>query len=299
MTGVPRHIAKHRLNIREGCLPVRQKKRGQAPERNKAICEEVKKLDGTTLQFKSMTSGRYLSAEHGGGSIIVANRTSAKIELDGIAVTESSQQRKDIDKMREKPVIREEEVVESKEVITNLQSYDDNNGGKIDMANYESVHNNVSYANKLSNDMQMDELFFVPSTLNDNGKEVVLFKEELVKEGECGGRFGLKDIVIDAEANKEKVTQGKRNNDRSEKPPSKHEKIWNVGKENVTEIRKSANKYDVLVDKDNDDCNMDPFIDKRLIWAAIERMENENSDEDDVFESQNQAVNSLIIDEVV
>nr|GEV27383.1 reverse transcriptase domain-containing protein [Tanacetum cinerariifolium] len=44
MTGVPRHIAKHRLNVREGCLPVRQKKRGQAAERNKAISEEVKKL---------------------------------------------------------------------------------------------------------------------------------------------------------------------------------------------------------------------------------------------------------------
>ncbi|GKD86038.1 hypothetical protein Tco_1357192 [Tanacetum coccineum] len=28
MTGVPRHIAEHMLNIREGCLPVRQKKRG-------------------------------------------------------------------------------------------------------------------------------------------------------------------------------------------------------------------------------------------------------------------------------
>ncbi|GKA71023.1 reverse transcriptase domain-containing protein [Tanacetum coccineum] len=44
MTGVPRHVAEHRLNIREGCLPVRQKKRGQAPERNKAICKEVEKL---------------------------------------------------------------------------------------------------------------------------------------------------------------------------------------------------------------------------------------------------------------
>ncbi|GKE84861.1 hypothetical protein Tco_1558603 [Tanacetum coccineum] len=44
MTGVPRHIAEHRLNVREGCFPVRQKKRGQAPERNKAICEEVEKL---------------------------------------------------------------------------------------------------------------------------------------------------------------------------------------------------------------------------------------------------------------
>nr|GEW90640.1 reverse transcriptase domain-containing protein [Tanacetum cinerariifolium] len=44
MTGVPRHIAEHRLNICEGCLPIRQKKKGQAPERNKAICEEVEKL---------------------------------------------------------------------------------------------------------------------------------------------------------------------------------------------------------------------------------------------------------------
>nr|GEV86048.1 reverse transcriptase domain-containing protein [Tanacetum cinerariifolium] len=44
MTGVPRHIVKHRLNVREGCLLVRQKKRGQAPEKNKAISKEVKKL---------------------------------------------------------------------------------------------------------------------------------------------------------------------------------------------------------------------------------------------------------------
>ncbi|GKA03323.1 hypothetical protein Tco_0676104, partial [Tanacetum coccineum] len=44
MTGVPRHIAEHRLNVREGCFPIRKKKRGQAPKRNKAICEEVEKL---------------------------------------------------------------------------------------------------------------------------------------------------------------------------------------------------------------------------------------------------------------
>ncbi|GJY43460.1 reverse transcriptase domain-containing protein [Tanacetum coccineum] len=44
MTGVPRHTAEHRLNVREGCSPIRQKKRGQAPERNKAIQEEVEKL---------------------------------------------------------------------------------------------------------------------------------------------------------------------------------------------------------------------------------------------------------------
>ncbi|GJR65944.1 reverse transcriptase domain-containing protein [Tanacetum coccineum] len=41
MTGVLRHIEEHRLNVREGCSPVRQKKRGQAADRNQAIHEEV------------------------------------------------------------------------------------------------------------------------------------------------------------------------------------------------------------------------------------------------------------------
>nr|GEW05819.1 reverse transcriptase domain-containing protein [Tanacetum cinerariifolium] len=44
MTGVSRSVAEHRLNIREGYSPVRQKKRGQAPERAKAIQAEVQKL---------------------------------------------------------------------------------------------------------------------------------------------------------------------------------------------------------------------------------------------------------------
>nr|GEW31798.1 reverse transcriptase domain-containing protein [Tanacetum cinerariifolium] len=44
MTDVPRHIAKHRLNVREGCFSVRQKKKGQATDRNQAIQEEVGKL---------------------------------------------------------------------------------------------------------------------------------------------------------------------------------------------------------------------------------------------------------------
>ncbi|GJZ71381.1 reverse transcriptase domain-containing protein [Tanacetum coccineum] len=44
MTGVPRHIAEHRLNVREGCQPIRQKKRGQSAERNIAINDEVSKL---------------------------------------------------------------------------------------------------------------------------------------------------------------------------------------------------------------------------------------------------------------
>nr|GEY03056.1 reverse transcriptase domain-containing protein [Tanacetum cinerariifolium] len=44
MTGVPRSIAEHRLNIRDGYSPVRQKKRGQAPKRVKARQAKVQKL---------------------------------------------------------------------------------------------------------------------------------------------------------------------------------------------------------------------------------------------------------------
>ncbi|GJX38983.1 reverse transcriptase domain-containing protein [Tanacetum coccineum] len=55
MTGIPRHIAKHKLIVREGCFPLRQKKRGQAPERNKAICEEVEKLVNTDFKYLNKT----------------------------------------------------------------------------------------------------------------------------------------------------------------------------------------------------------------------------------------------------
>nr|GEU36478.1 reverse transcriptase domain-containing protein [Tanacetum cinerariifolium] len=44
MTVVPRSVAEHRLNIREGYSSVQQKKKGQAPERAKAIQAEVQKL---------------------------------------------------------------------------------------------------------------------------------------------------------------------------------------------------------------------------------------------------------------
>nr|GEV90634.1 hypothetical protein [Tanacetum cinerariifolium] len=44
MTSVSRHVAKHRLNIRKGYPPVRQKRRSQAGNRNQAIWEEVEKL---------------------------------------------------------------------------------------------------------------------------------------------------------------------------------------------------------------------------------------------------------------
>nr|GEV85048.1 reverse transcriptase domain-containing protein [Tanacetum cinerariifolium] len=49
MTGVPRSVAEHRLNIREGYSPVRQKKRSQASERARDIQAEVQKLIETGI----------------------------------------------------------------------------------------------------------------------------------------------------------------------------------------------------------------------------------------------------------
>nr|GEX02534.1 reverse transcriptase domain-containing protein [Tanacetum cinerariifolium] len=49
MTGVPRHVVEHRLNILEGCPPIRQKRRSQAADRNRAIQEEVEKLVNASI----------------------------------------------------------------------------------------------------------------------------------------------------------------------------------------------------------------------------------------------------------
>ncbi|GKF89703.1 hypothetical protein Tco_0263666, partial [Tanacetum coccineum] len=57
MTGVPRSIAKHRLNIREGYLLVRHKKMGQAPERVKAIQAELADVRGFHGLKQGMSAG--------------------------------------------------------------------------------------------------------------------------------------------------------------------------------------------------------------------------------------------------
>jgi hypothetical protein len=49
MTGVPRAITEHKLEIRQGYPPIRQKKGGQAPDRAKAILKEVHKLVDTGI----------------------------------------------------------------------------------------------------------------------------------------------------------------------------------------------------------------------------------------------------------
>nr|GEX99996.1 reverse transcriptase domain-containing protein [Tanacetum cinerariifolium] len=70
MTWVSRSITKHRLNIREGYTPVWQKKRGQAPERARAIQAEVQKLVDAGIMrevyYQDWLSNPVMVKEHDG-----------------------------------------------------------------------------------------------------------------------------------------------------------------------------------------------------------------------------------------
>nr|GEZ23434.1 reverse transcriptase domain-containing protein [Tanacetum cinerariifolium] len=144
ITDVPRHIAEHRLNIREGCPSVRQKKIGQVADRNQSIQEEVGKLveleDVRRFQgLKQSMPKRWLSAtrnrlkdEHvtttyndpllsGLGDQEEASKHKRMIvDLDaneGVALVDETQGRNDQD-MFDTSILDNEEVVAEREVST-------------------------------------------------------------------------------------------------------------------------------------------------------------------------------------
>ena len=57
MTGVPRNLAEHALNANPNIVPIRQKKRGMAPDRSKSACDQVDKMvqAGIVCQVKYQT----------------------------------------------------------------------------------------------------------------------------------------------------------------------------------------------------------------------------------------------------
>ncbi|GJV10355.1 hypothetical protein Tco_1351896 [Tanacetum coccineum] len=71
-------------------------------------------------------------------------------------------------------------------------------------------------------------------------------------------------------------------------PPSL-EKVYNIGRLNVNKLRRSTNKYVVLSEDNDESCS----------WEAMERRENENSDEEDVWENPESVVQSVIAYEVI
>nr|GEU37381.1 hypothetical protein [Tanacetum cinerariifolium] len=79
-------------------------------------------------------------------------------------------------------------------------------------------------------------------------------------------------------------------------------KVWKISKENANEINRSTNKYAVLSDEDNgsNESNMeDGFADKRLIKAMErkEAMDDEDSNEEDVYVNQNGAIHDITANE--
>nr|GFA19387.1 reverse transcriptase domain-containing protein [Tanacetum cinerariifolium] len=84
--------AEHRLNTREGCLPIRQKKRGQAPERNKPIYEEVEKLVDPGIMkevhYHSWLSNPVMVKEHDGSWRMMREGVflGYKVNADGLKV---------------------------------------------------------------------------------------------------------------------------------------------------------------------------------------------------------------------
>nr|GEX90357.1 reverse transcriptase domain-containing protein [Tanacetum cinerariifolium] len=83
VTGVPRSVAEHRLNIREGYSPVRQKKMGQVSERAKAIqvedCYPLPKIDWKVESLCDYPFKCFLDTYNGYHQIQLAKSNEEKI----------------------------------------------------------------------------------------------------------------------------------------------------------------------------------------------------------------------------
>nr|GEU37842.1 hypothetical protein [Tanacetum cinerariifolium] len=93
MTGGPRSIAKHNLNIRKGCPPIRKKKRGQARHHNKAIQEKVKKIGRGTNHERGALPQLALKPDHEVyvNDLVIKTHTEQEILIDIEKTVKSTQ----------------------------------------------------------------------------------------------------------------------------------------------------------------------------------------------------------------
>ncbi|GKC68151.1 reverse transcriptase domain-containing protein [Tanacetum coccineum] len=82
MTGVPRHIAEHQLNVREGCPPVMQKKRGQAADKTRQYKEKLKKSLMSRLVDKAFHKKIGRNLEVYVDDLVIKSRTESEIIRD-------------------------------------------------------------------------------------------------------------------------------------------------------------------------------------------------------------------------
>ncbi|GKC49405.1 RNA-directed DNA polymerase, eukaryota, reverse transcriptase zinc-binding domain protein [Tanacetum coccineum] len=82
------------------------------------------------------------------------------------------------------------------------------------------------------------------------------------------------------------------------------DKAWRISNENAKELRKSANKYAVLSNDENGSNEEEEFVDKRLIVDEFIRKKKAkngeaDSDDEDVYENKNEAIQNIIANEVL
>ncbi|GJX19091.1 hypothetical protein Tco_0221768 [Tanacetum coccineum] len=147
------------------------------------------------------------------------------------------------------------------------------------------------------------------------------------------GKFMFKPKILTAPMDKGKQvnSDNQKGSGNVMRTPSRLEKVWNIRKSNVEELKRSANKYDVLSEVNVENArksNEELMIDRRLIvdefvkkklqpsisdtkdwsydminyfkytWEAMERRMNEKSDEEVVMENTD-VVQSIIANEVI
>ncbi|GJR91349.1 RNA-directed DNA polymerase, eukaryota, reverse transcriptase zinc-binding domain protein [Tanacetum coccineum] len=119
-----------------------------------------------------------------------------------------------------------------------------------------------------------------------------------------------------------------KDSDGSKKESSPKQNMWRIDKGNMESLKRSANKFAVLQDNDNETIWNDPSFDKRLIvdillkrkqqptlndtkkctydmincfkhqWEALKRNGNDSDDEEDVIEVNDMAISNLVADEI-
>nr|GEW71714.1 hypothetical protein [Tanacetum cinerariifolium] len=182
---------------------------------------------------------------------------------------------------------------------------------------------NNSYAKVVGNGSVLSkELLYIPTGVNENGDALVIFEEELVKEGSMKWQLTEKGGINEEIKNKE----NSRENDvrMNESLPSLEK-----NDETVNEVRKSANKFAVLGNyEENKNNHEDVCFDDRVIvdwfvlkkqkpdeettkkWTydmkqyfkytreALNRGDGDSDEENDVLEMKDDTIDGLIAEEI-
>nr|GEW73326.1 reverse transcriptase domain-containing protein [Tanacetum cinerariifolium] len=187
MTGVPRHIDDYRLNIREGCLPIRQKKRGMPPKR--ASTSEAPAITEAAIR-KLVAESVTVALEAQAAAMANANNTNRNTGPTGIPVVKTGKYK---------------EFISCQTFYFNVQVSSDNkrksddrrtfNNNSRSNNNYRNTNTNNRYNNRQPQQNQRQEAaraYVV--TLAENNRKRALYKSVPKDQHQYPGRvYLLKD----------------------------------------------------------------------------------------------------------